>query len=84
MVRTHPETGERMLYVNCSFTRSIKGLSKKESDWLLHHLYDQASIPEYQVRFRWRAEFDRLLGQPLVPALRRRRLPPRPCARSSG
>jgi len=54
VVRTHPETGERALYVNCSFTRSIKGLSKKESDWLLEHLYSQASIPEYQVRFRWR------------------------------
>lgn len=55
VVRTHPETGERALYVNCSFTRSIKGLSKKESDWLLEHLYAQASVPEYQVRFRWRA-----------------------------
>ena len=54
MVRTHPETGERALYVNCSFTRSIKGLSQKESDWLLDHLYAQAAIPEYQVRFRWR------------------------------
>lgn len=54
VVRTHPETGERALYVNCSFTRSIKGLSQKESDWLLEHLYAQASVPEYQVRFRWR------------------------------
>ena len=55
VVRTHPETGERALYVNCAFTRSIKGLSQKESDWLLDHLYAQASIPEYQVRFRWKA-----------------------------
>lgn len=55
VVRTHPETGERALYVNRSFTRSIKGLSEKESDWLLEHLYDQASQPEYQVRFRWKA-----------------------------
>lgn len=54
VVRTHPETGERALYVNCSFTRYIKGLSTKESDWLLNHLYAQASIPEYQCRFRWR------------------------------
>jgi len=54
VVRTHPETGERGLYVNCAFTTHIKGLSKKESDWLLEHLYAQASIPEYQVRFRWR------------------------------
>ncbi len=54
VVRTHPETGERALYVNCAFTTHIKGLSQKESDWLLEHLYAQASIPEYQVRFQWR------------------------------
>ncbi len=53
VVRTHPETGARALYVNCSFTRSIKGLDKKESDWLLDHLYAQAATPEYQVRLRW-------------------------------
>lgn len=54
VVRTHPETGERGLYVNRNFTTAIKGLSEKESDWLLEHLYAQASRPEYQVRFRWR------------------------------
>ncbi len=54
VVRTHPETGERSLYVNCAFTTHIKGLSKKESDWLLDHLFSQASRPEYQCRFRWR------------------------------
>lgn len=54
VVRTNPETGARALYVNVAFTTHIKGLSKKESDWLLQHLYDQAAIPEYQVRFRWR------------------------------
>ena len=54
VVRTHPETGARALYVNSSFTTHIKGLSKKESDWLLEHLYSQASRPEYQCRFRWR------------------------------
>ncbi|MCB2059502.1 MAG: TauD/TfdA family dioxygenase [Novosphingobium sp.] len=54
VVRTHPDTGERALYVNCAFTKRIKGLSEKESDWLLDHLYAQAAIPEYQVRFRWR------------------------------
>ncbi|MBV1918759.1 MAG: TauD/TfdA family dioxygenase [Sphingomonadaceae bacterium] len=53
VVRTHPETGERALYVNTSFTVGIKDLSKKESDWLLQHLYDQALKAEYQVRFRW-------------------------------
>ena len=55
VVRTHPETGERALYVNAAFTTQIEGLSDKESAWLLGHLYDQASRPEYQVRFRWKA-----------------------------
>lgn len=54
VVRTHPETGERSLYVNSAFTTHIVGLSKKESDWLLEHLYSQASVPEYQCRFRWK------------------------------
>ena len=54
VVRTHPDTGERILYVNCAFTTHIKGLSEKESNWLLDHLYAQAAIPEYQCRFRWR------------------------------
>ena len=55
VVRTHPETGERALYVNCAFTTHIEGLGKKESDWLLDHLYSQAAKPEYQCRFRWKA-----------------------------
>lgn len=55
VVRTHPETGEQALYVNTAFTSHIEGLSAKESDWLLQHLYAQAAIPEYQCRFKWRA-----------------------------
>jgi taurine dioxygenase len=53
VVRTHPETGRRSLYVNTAFTSHIVGLSRKESEWLLEHLYSQARIPEYQCRFRW-------------------------------
>ncbi len=53
VVRTHPETGRRTLYVNTGFTTHIDGLSPKESDWLLAHLYAQATLPEYQCRFRW-------------------------------
>lgn len=55
VIRTHPETGERALYVNCAFTTHIEGLSDKESRWLLDHLFAQASRPEYQCRFRWKA-----------------------------
>jgi taurine dioxygenase len=55
VVRTHPETGQRALYVNTGFTSRIKGLSDKESAWLLDHLYAQAANPEIQCRFRWEA-----------------------------
>ena len=55
IVRTHPETGRRALYVNTAFTDQIVGLSKKESDWLLAHLYTFAAVPEHQCRFRWEA-----------------------------
>jgi taurine dioxygenase len=54
VVRTHPETGRRGLYVNVAFTRAIRGLPKQESDELLRRLWAQAAIPEYQCRFRWR------------------------------
>ena len=56
VVRTHPETGEPALYVNTAFTSHIEGLSPKESDWLLQHLFAQAATPEYQCRFRWTAD----------------------------
>ncbi len=55
LVRTHPETGEQALYVNTAFTSHIEGLSAKESDWLLSHLYAAAAVPEVQCRFRWAA-----------------------------
>jgi len=53
VIRTHPETGRRAIYVNAAFTQHIVGLEKSESDALLAHLYAQAAIPEYQCRFRW-------------------------------
>jgi len=54
VIRTHPETGERAIYVNVGFTSHIEGLSARESDWLLNHLYDTAKDVEIQCRFRWR------------------------------
>ncbi len=53
VVRTHPETGRKMIYVNQAFTQHIVGMPKAESDELLHFLYRQASFPEFQCRFRW-------------------------------
>ncbi|GAA1087280.1 TauD/TfdA dioxygenase family protein [Streptomyces javensis] len=53
VVRTHPETGRRMLFVNTSFTTRITGMEREESDRLLSFLCRQAHVPEYQVRFHW-------------------------------
>jgi taurine dioxygenase len=53
VVVTHPETGLKVLYVSLAYTSSIVGLSRTESFTLLRLLTDQASIPEYQCRFRW-------------------------------
>lgn len=55
VIRTHPETGERVIYVNTAFTSHIEGLSAKESAWLLDHLYATAKDVEIQCRFRWQA-----------------------------
>jgi len=54
VVRVHPETGEKAVFVNPHFTRYIVGLSKRESDAILRILYEQLSRYEYTVRFRWR------------------------------
>jgi len=53
VIRTHPETGERSLYVNIAFTDHIVGMDRDESDELLKFLYHRAWLPEYQCRFRW-------------------------------
>ena len=55
VIRTHPETSERVIYVNTAFTSHIEGLSAKESAWLLDHLYATAKDAEIQCRFRWQA-----------------------------
>lgn len=53
VVRVHPETGERAIFVNPLFTSHILGLSGRESNELLGLLYDQIQRPEYTVRFHW-------------------------------
>ena len=53
VVRVHPVSGRRVLYVNQQFCVRIKDLKTDESDTLLHFLYRQATIPEYQLRVKW-------------------------------
>lgn len=53
VIRTHPETGRKAIYVNAGFTQEIVGIDPEESRELLDLLYRQAGFPEYQVRFRW-------------------------------
>ena len=53
VVRTHPETGRKTIYVNAAFTQHIVGMDRAESDALLDVLYRQAAIPEVQCRFHW-------------------------------
>jgi len=53
VVRTHPETGRRLLYVNRVFVREIVGLDREASAVMIERLSRYASIPEYQCRFHW-------------------------------
>ena len=53
VVRVHPETGERALFVSPGFTSHLIGLSQRESDKLLELFFEQIARPAYTVRFRW-------------------------------
>ncbi|GAB20308.1 putative alkylsulfatase [Gordonia effusa NBRC 100432] len=55
VVRVHPVTGERLLFVTPGFTSRIVGYSQRQSDALLDLLFDEVATPAYTVRFRWRA-----------------------------
>ncbi len=53
VVRTHPVSGRKVLFVNPQFTLAIKGMDEVESRTLLALLFHQAEIPEYQYRHHW-------------------------------
>ena len=54
VVRTHPVTGRKALYVNRGFTVRLLGVPADESDGVLRYLYEHMENPLFQCRFRWR------------------------------
>jgi len=52
-VRTHPETGQKALFVNAAHTIGFEELSEEESTALLGFLFDHLSRPEFTCRFQW-------------------------------
>ena len=53
LIRTHPETGRKSIYVNPMFTQRIVDLQERESDALLDFLYRHCARPEHTCRLRW-------------------------------
>lgn len=54
VVRTHPVTGQKALFVNKGFTRRIMDVPMDESAGILAYLYEHMANPLFQCRFRWR------------------------------
>ena len=53
VVRTHPETGRKCLYVNIAHTSHFKGMTEAESAPILQYLFQHQVKPEFTCRFRW-------------------------------
>jgi taurine dioxygenase len=53
VVRTHPETGRKCLFVNHSYTVGFEGMTEQESRPLLQFLLEQGHRPEFTCRFQW-------------------------------
>ena len=53
VIRVHPVTRRRALYVNSGFTKRIRGVSRVESDALLQMLFEHVKNPNFHCRFKW-------------------------------
>ena len=53
VIRTHPESGRRAIYVNRTFTTRINELSETESEAILEYLFDHCERIDFQIRYRW-------------------------------
>lgn len=53
VIRVHPATGRKALYVNSTYTLRFEGMSEEESAPLLQYLYSHLARPEFTCRFRW-------------------------------
>jgi taurine dioxygenase len=53
IIRTHPETGKKAIYVNKFFTTRIEGLADQESKLILEYLFGHIEKTEFQIRYRW-------------------------------
>ena len=56
VIRTHPETGRKGIFVNSAFTRGIEGMKAREGEARLAFLYEHVASPEFSCRFRWRKD----------------------------
>lgn len=56
VVRTHPVTGRKCLFVNPTFTVKINEVGRDESEGVLNFLYDFSAKPDFQCRFRWQEQ----------------------------
>ena len=53
VIRTHPDTGRKAIYVNSIFTTHINELSAPESRALVDYLFEHCARPDFQCRFKW-------------------------------